>query len=361
MTEFDLTKNIRDIIDLDDTELRASMQKSGWLPQLPAFVDEGGVVVVGHRRLKIAEELRIKPVIVSLEFGSGTDADAKRLELAIASNIGAAGLSKKDRKSIAELAYQHGYTETQISKMLGVSQNTVSRDLEGLSTIDKPSRPKGGRPKGSGSSGGSSSKSNGKKKRETPVLDKAREIVRDRIDNDEPTNSRKLQDEHGISHVHFETALAVERALEEAPPVDAATLPMSAKEKLDLAIKQATRKLEREFAQRVRDEVKRGIEQSVLPAYEAEYRKYQDWIEHRKGCMSRKVYVKILARLHPDTGGDADLFDTFKKLEKVLLDEKQSPTDVPDMPKTYEELMALKQKVAAERRAKRGNQNVIRH
>jgi hypothetical protein len=36
----------------------------------------------------------------------------------------------------------------QIATQLGVAQNTISRDLEGLSTMDKPPRPNGGRPKG---------------------------------------------------------------------------------------------------------------------------------------------------------------------------------------------------------------------
>jgi hypothetical protein len=37
-----------------------------------------------------------------------------------------------------------------IAQALGVSQATITGDLKGLSTPDKPSRPKGGRPKGSG-------------------------------------------------------------------------------------------------------------------------------------------------------------------------------------------------------------------
>jgi hypothetical protein len=36
-----------------------------------------------------------------------------------------------------------------IAEALNVSHQTIGRDLEGLSIVDKPPRPKGGRPKGS--------------------------------------------------------------------------------------------------------------------------------------------------------------------------------------------------------------------
>jgi hypothetical protein len=70
-----------------------------------------------------------------------------------------------------------------------------------------------------------------------------------------------------------------------------------------------------------------------------EREEYQQAMRKRKGCMDRTLFRQILARLHPDAGGSADLFEAFRQLEKVLLDEKQSPTDYPPMP-TYEELMA---------------------
>ena len=41
----------------DDDELRDSLKNWGWLPQLPAIMDERGQVLVGNRRLRLASEL----------------------------------------------------------------------------------------------------------------------------------------------------------------------------------------------------------------------------------------------------------------------------------------------------------------
>jgi hypothetical protein len=71
--------NIRSIINSDDTELEQSLRKFGSVEHLPAFKDENGVVIVGHRRLKIAEKQKIEPVIKTLHFGKGDEADAERL------------------------------------------------------------------------------------------------------------------------------------------------------------------------------------------------------------------------------------------------------------------------------------------
>jgi hypothetical protein len=143
------------------------------------------------------------------------------------------------------------WTMQRIGDALDVGFSTIQRDLANLPTGGKSklpktdSNPKGsGRPKGSG------------KKRSTPVLDRARDIVRPLIETGRPTHSRKLENEHGISHVHFETAIAAERARKETlerPPVDKTELSMTAQQKLALAIRQATHKFEIEFDQRVRD------------------------------------------------------------------------------------------------------------
>jgi hypothetical protein len=134
----------------DDSELRESLQQLGWIHNLPAFVDEHGKVLVGNRRMRLAKELGVAPVIIKLEFGEGPKADAERIKLALASNIAHNALTKKDRKHIAEYLYgEREWTMEAIAKVLSVGVKTVSRDLEGFVTVTKPSRPRGGRPKGS--------------------------------------------------------------------------------------------------------------------------------------------------------------------------------------------------------------------
>jgi hypothetical protein len=199
-----------------------------------------------------------------------------------------------------------------------------------------------------------------KQPRATPILDKARDIVRPFVEAGRPANSRKLQDEHGISHVHFETATAVERALKDTPPVDVSTLSMSAQEKLEIAIRQAKRKLEAEYEQRVQTAVREAIEMTVLPYYQKEYERCRSVVESRKGITDKATYRTILSCLHPDRVQDEALkrryekaFHLFTKLELLLLDERESPTAKFDMPKTYQDWMALKEKVKAERKAQR--------
>jgi ParB-like chromosome segregation protein Spo0J len=359
--DFIQDKNIRDIVGLDDGELRASMRKSGWLEQLPAYADENGVLVIGHRRMKIAKELKIEPVVKTITFGNGSDADAKRLELAIASNIGAAGLSKKERERVATLAYQHGYTQEQISKLLGVSQKTVSKDLNYTKGINSTRAKTASNPKGAGRPKGTKEKSVKQRKgRGTPVLERARDIVRPLIMNGQPAPSRKLDKEHGISHVHIETAIAVEKALLAERPVDASTLSMSAQEKLDAAIRQAKRKLEAEFTERVRQQTLEDIRKTWLPDYQQKYAEYRAVIERRTGIMSAAEYKSMLACLHPDRVQDPELkkkyenaFNLLTKYKLKLLDESQAPTSRHKLPETWAEWEALREKATAERRAAR--------
>ena len=141
--------NIRLPGDDDLTELRELM-KFGWSDQFPAIVDENGVVLVGHRRLKAAKELGIEPVIKKLHFGSGPAADAEQFKVAFVSNMGGKPFTKEDRKRFAEYLYgEQEFTMSRIAEALQVSVNTIHHDLKGFFEIEKPPRPKGGRPKGS--------------------------------------------------------------------------------------------------------------------------------------------------------------------------------------------------------------------
>lgn len=115
-------KNIR-AAGGDDTELRESLKSFGWLKEFPALADENGVVLVGNRRVKLAKELGIEPVVETITFGKGTAADAERLKLAIASNIGFQSMTPEDRKRIAAHLYGAEWTMQRIAEALGVTQS----------------------------------------------------------------------------------------------------------------------------------------------------------------------------------------------------------------------------------------------
>jgi ParB-like chromosome segregation protein Spo0J len=165
-------------------ELRESMRSFGWLQEFPAIKDERGVVLVGHRRLAVAEELDITPVVSSIKIGDGDEADAKRFALAVASNLGSKPFTAEERKDLAEYLYgEREWTMQRIADALKVSQSTVQRDLESLPGAGKPDRPKGGRPKGSA------------KRKMTPELD---DEVRDLVANDQPISRPTLAAKHNV-------------------------------------------------------------------------------------------------------------------------------------------------------------------
>lgn len=126
-------ENIREKGPDDLDELRESMKTFGWIDYHPAIVDEFDVVIVGHRRLKVAAELGIEPQIVKLDFGMGDEADVKRLKLAIGSNLGGKPFTPKDRRKIAKRLYgEEGWSLERIAELLEVSSMQISRDTEGV-------------------------------------------------------------------------------------------------------------------------------------------------------------------------------------------------------------------------------------
>lgn len=358
-------ENIRSITKLDDSELRASLQQFGWSTEFPAMMDEHGVVLVGHRRLKIAKELGIKPVIKKFSFGSGTAADAERLKLALVSNIGAQAMTKQDRENIAKHLYgTRQWTMERIGAALNVSQKTISKDLSGIYTkgINQKSAKTASNPKGSGRPHGSTKPPRAERQPHSVEREARIEML-----SDAGLSAAQIAAEVGLGERAVHQSLEhVEIRREAAAKIDPATLAMSAQEKLAAAIRQEKKKLETEFMKAVLLEVKKRIEQTVLPHYRKEQAEFQKVIKSRKGVMTKAEFKLVLTCLHPDRIAAfisdaglkkrfADAYHLINDLEVVLLDETQHPTGPGfEMPSTYEELMALKRKVSEERKAQRG-------
>lgn len=156
----------------------------------------------------------------------------------------------------------------------------------------------------------------------------------------------------------------VRRSVE--PEITPDMLSMSAQQKLDLAIKQHRKKLDREFNAAVLAEGRKYLER-VSPSLREREHLADRIIRMRKGFMTRATYKLILSCLHPDWVTDhrqqsryADAFREFGKLEKLLLSEKESPTDIPKMPTTAAEWKEAKRQADEARKAKRGKSNLAR-
>jgi len=235
----------------------------------------------------------------------------------------------------------------------------------------KASRPEGGRPKGSTSAPERAPKRQRAAKnagaKQQPQHRQQRPKVTDPHETkiialaDSGLTSPEIAAEVGIHPRVVLRLLQDERIRRQAAAkIDPAALSMSARKKLATAIRQHKRELDIEFEIRVLAECKRRLDEISLPHYAKELAALERLIRSRKGVMDRITYRKILACLHPDRVQDPvmkkryeEAFRLFNELEKRVLDETKSPTESRKMPRTYEELMAMKAKVQAERRAKR--------
>ena len=259
-----------------------------------------------------------------------------------------------ERGRTAEKMYGQGFTEQQIAKQLGVNQATIARDLDGLCTVHKPPSPKGGRPKGT-------------TKKRADIAPKA--IVREaKVEAllDAGKTAKEIAAEIGLGHRAVDQAIEhikIKReAVEEAEPeIDAKLLSMSEQQKLAAAIKQHQHKLSAEYYKRIEEEIRKRLEETVLPHYREKQAEAEKIVKARKGVMDKATFNRIRRCLHPDSRQSVtdkilgEAFDAFMALEKVLLDEKDSPTEFAQLPSTYEAWEQMKQNAMAARRAKRSS------
>jgi hypothetical protein len=128
------------------------------------------------------------------------------------------------------------------------------------------------------------------------------------------------------------------------------------------------RRREREYQRRVKEaaqaEVKWLVNELILPAWDRKWDDLRNKLDRRKGHITGASYKKILSCLHTDSRNSAsderlnEAFRTFKELEKVLVDETDSPTHMgPPLPRTYEELMEAKRRVSEARKAQRAKRD----
>ena len=228
---------------------------------------------------------------------------------------------KAQRKSVAAKLYKQGFAMEQIATQLGVGKSTIARDIEEFSHDGKtPPRPSKrgrsgeGRPKGS-------------KHKRAPRSDGVKQAQRS-------INAHPKDWENFRNSAKAEGKTAADKLGELIvdPVVDPTTLSITAQQKLGIALKQERRKLEVEIEKNVRAEVSRWLTDDLLPLYRKNEALYKLIIDKRKGVMSASEYKMIWSCLHADSRksvSDEKLnkaFNLFTKIEKLVLDEKESPT-----------------------------------
>jgi hypothetical protein len=230
-----------------------------------------------------------------------------------------------------------------------VSQGTITADLRGLLVTNKPLRPKGGRPKGSGKTNKLHPQ---RRMNNSPTAETAAEMILD------GKSYSELEKETGLSNTVLRSAVARVEGRREATPIDPASLSLTAQQKLQTAIRQHQHKLDLQFEQRVQQEYQDRLNE-FLPDYHKKLADADAVVKARSGVMSRRIYRKIWACLHPDEGASKELlaeaFKIFAKLEPVLVKEEEMPTPKTIFPRTYAEMMELKRATSEARKARRSS------
>jgi transposase len=346
---------------LNNDELRESL-KGGWNPELPAIMDEFGVLLVGHRRLKVAIEEGIEPVIKTVVFGTGAQAEAERIRLANVSNLGAAPMTREDRQRQAERLYKNGLTMEAIGRMLGVSKKTISLDLNFIVTSSNNPKPKtASNPKGAGRPK-KANKLQPERRKNTSVSAEsaARRIL------DEGKSYQEIERETGLTNIVLRSAVAREEGRRE-PVIDRSELPMSSQRKLDALERQLRKQYEMKFTDAVAAGVREFLQETILPKHRKEQDTARRVLNARRGIMDKATFNRIRRALHPDSRNSisdnmlAAAFDAFMDLEKLLLDEKNSPTEWNKLPQSMADWDRMKAAATAARKAKRkGGNSAVR-
>lgn len=180
-----------------------------------------------------------------------------------------------------------------------------------------------------------------------PQLTKARAIIRPSLEAGENVIPKKFEQQFGISADSFERALHAELArLEAFEEMGASPWTKTTGKRLAATIRAHKKKLNLEFEGQVIREIQRRINSLVLPSLLKREAEASRIVKGRKGSMSKEEYRLILSCLHPDRVPEElkkkyeAAFHIFKGLEKLLLSEKELPTNVVKLPTTYADLMA---------------------
>lgn len=182
---------------------------------------------------------------------------------------------------------------------------------------------------------------------------------------DEGKSRVAVATEYDVGENTVKLAVAEEKGRRD-PYIDPETLPKTTQEKLEIAIRQATRKLEADFERRVREAVRQELDDMVLPYYNKKLEEYDEVIKSRKGVLTNEEYRLIISCLHPDRVSDPETkerferaFSAFKSHEVALRSEKDMPTTSVTLPRNWEELQRAKETTREKRKNKKQQANSL--
>jgi len=269
--------------------------------------------------------------------------------------------TKERRRPIVEQLAKQGYTQDAIATQLGVSQKTISNDLETLVSVTNVK----GQGKDTRGRKRSTGRPRGGPKPERRTTTPAIEATAASLVLDQGKTYDQVKQELGLQSVNtVKTAVAREEGRRD-PHIDRSELSQTAQQKLDAALRQHKAKFEASFYERVNARVNEFVNEAILPDWKKKIAEAHKLYEKRRALMDKETFNTIRRALHPDSRqsiSDAKLghaFDAFMALEKYLLNEKDSPTAFGDtLPRTWADWERAKQKATAERRARRGHSSL---
>jgi hypothetical protein len=158
--------------------------------------------------------------------------------------------------------------------------------------------------------------------------------------------------ERQVRHIIEEEELRREGAANANKQISPEIMNLSMQEKFNLWKKQETERMGKSFRLAVEklteERVNRYLE-NLSPKLEAEQNIAKQIMERRKGILTKDEFRELRSCCHPDRIQDSALkirfesaFRLLAKLEKLLLNEKQSPTQFANIPKTRAEWDAMR-------------------
>lgn len=221
------------------------------------------------------------------------------------------------------------WSARRLAETVGVAPNTIIAAQAGVQNCTPEKRI------------GRNGKAQASHKRRPSKQDKVQDAVDALVRDGKPVSRKKIGEEHGVGEttVHFAIAKA-QGKLEAEPEIRPEDLSISARQKLEAAMRQYQNKLDAEFDWRVRSDIKRRVDELVMPSLREREEDAALVIKARKGVFKPEEYRAILRCIHPDAQPTIEqkneAFRLVHEKRIVLLSEKDDAN-----PKVYRNLPSV--------------------